>query len=104
RNRIRCLDRRIVRIPCQERYCKKTRPRQPPVSRPRVVRDIAMRSSFVWVGGGFALGVLATLFVTHQLLVQAQQTERPGNTLDNPVDVPRDLSGLSIKNPRIRVV
>jgi hypothetical protein len=36
--------------------------------------------------------------------VRGQLSERPGNSLDNPVDVPRDLSGLSIKNPRIRVV
>ncbi|HLJ93906.1 MAG TPA: di-heme oxidoredictase family protein [Gemmataceae bacterium] len=36
--------------------------------------------------------------------LHAQQTERPGNSLDHPIDVPRDLSGLSIKNPRIRVV
>jgi hypothetical protein len=36
--------------------------------------------------------------------LRAQQTERPGNSLDHPIDTPRDLSGLSIKNPRIRVV
>ena len=34
----------------------------------------------------------------------AQLGERPGNSLDNPIDMPRDLSGLSIKNPRVRVV
>src|SRR3954451_19962532 len=34
----------------------------------------------------------------------AQLGERPGNTLDNPIDRPRDLTGLSIKNPRIRIV
>jgi hypothetical protein len=34
----------------------------------------------------------------------AQLGERPGNSLDNPVDTPRDLSGCSIKNPRIRIV
>jgi len=33
-----------------------------------------------------------------------QLGERPGNSLDNPIDTPRDLSGCSIKNPRIRVV
>ncbi len=36
--------------------------------------------------------------------VHAQQSERPGNSLDNPIDSPRDISGLSIKNPRIRIV
>jgi Di-haem oxidoreductase, putative peroxidase len=34
----------------------------------------------------------------------AQQSERPGHSRDNPIDRPRDLSGLSIKNPRVRVV
>lgn len=36
--------------------------------------------------------------------VGAQLAERPGNSLDDPIDSPRDLSGLSIKNPRVRVV
>src|SRR5947209_7184913 len=35
---------------------------------------------------------------------RAQLTERPGNSLDDPVEFPHDLSGLSIKIPRIRVV
>ena len=35
---------------------------------------------------------------------QSQLSERPGHSLDNPIDAPRDLSGLSIKNPRVRVV
>jgi hypothetical protein len=35
---------------------------------------------------------------------RAQLTERPGNSRDDPADVPHDLSGLSIKIPRIRVV
>ncbi len=34
----------------------------------------------------------------------AQLGERPGNSLDDPIDHPRDLSGLSIKNPRVRIV
>lgn len=53
---------------------------------------------------GFVLGVLASAGLTHLLAVRAQQTERPGNSLDNPIDTPRDLSGLSLKNPRVRVV
>jgi hypothetical protein len=36
--------------------------------------------------------------------LSAQLGERPGNSLDNPIDIPHDLSGLSIKNPRIRIV
>src|ERR1700736_3654746 len=53
---------------------------------------------------GFVLGMLATAYLGQTLRVRAQQTERPGNSLDNPIDTPRDLSGLSIKNPRVRVV
>ncbi|HMC88954.1 MAG TPA: hypothetical protein VKI17_05380, partial [Gemmataceae bacterium] len=53
---------------------------------------------------GFLLGILATIYCTHLVKLRAQQTERPGNSKDHPIDVPRDLSGLSIKNPRVRVV
>ncbi|HMF15247.1 MAG TPA: hypothetical protein VKE94_23190, partial [Gemmataceae bacterium] len=38
------------------------------------------------------------------IYTHAQLQERPGCSFDNPIDVPRDLSGCSIKNPRIRVV
>ncbi len=37
--------------------------------------------------------------VTH-----AQLDERPGNSNDDPIDSPRDLTGLSIKTPRVRIV
>ncbi|MCC6421642.1 MAG: c-type cytochrome [Gemmataceae bacterium] len=53
---------------------------------------------------GFAAGVIATLYLGHVLGVRAQLAERPGTSLDNPIDTPRDLSGLSIKNPRVRIV
>jgi hypothetical protein len=53
---------------------------------------------------GFILGVLAALCLSQLLGLRAQQTERPGHSRDNPIDVPRDLSGFSIKNPRVRVV
>ena len=53
--------------------------------------------------------VAAYIFIVLILLavgsrVNAQLGERPGNSTDNPVDLPRDLSGLSIKNPRVRIV
>src|SRR5256885_11189999 len=63
-----------------------------------------MRKNCFWIFGGFLLGVMATVWCTHEWMAHAQQTERPGNSLDNPIDTPRDLSGLSIKIPRIRVV
>jgi hypothetical protein len=53
---------------------------------------------------GFLLGVLVSVAVSHVLSLRAQQTERPGNSRDHPIDTPRDLSGLSLKNPRVRVV
>ncbi len=56
-----------------------------------------------WIISGF-LGAVVSLFAGHVLGLYAQQTERPGNSLDHPIDTPRDLSGLSIKNPRVRVV
>src|SRR5262245_53747950 len=34
----------------------------------------------------------------------AQLTERPGNARDDPVERPHDLSGLSLKEPRVRIV
>lgn len=54
--------------------------------------------------GGFLLGILATTLFGHVLWLHAQQTERPGCSVDHPIDMPRDLSGLSIKNPRTRIV
>ncbi len=56
------------------------------------------------VVSGFLLGIVAAVCCSNLLSLRAQQTERPGNSLDHPIDVPRDLSGLSIKNPRVRVV
>lgn len=54
-----------------------------------------------WVISGLVLGITASLILSH---LWAQQTERPGNSLDNPIDVPRDLAGFSIKNPRCRII
>jgi len=53
---------------------------------------------------GFGMGILAATVFGHCWLLTAQQTERPGCSIDNPIDLPKDLSGLSIKIPRIRVI
>src|SRR6516164_2545963 len=57
------------------------------------------------------LGTVAGFAVTASLVIvgwtlhsHAQLQERPGCSFDNPIDMPRDLSGLSIKIPRVRVV
>ena len=42
------------------------------------------------------LGVAVAVYLLHQSGLHAQQSERPGHSRDNPIDVPRDLSGLSI--------
>src|SRR5271166_6109539 len=63
-----------------------------------------MGKRIIFTAGGFVAGVVVTLYLGHALAVRAQLSERPGNSRDNPIDVPRDLSGLSIKNPRTRVV
>lgn len=63
-----------------------------------------MNKRIAWTISGFVLGIAASWSLGYALWLQAQQTERPGCSQDNPIDMPRDLSGLSIKNPRIRVV
>src|SRR5262249_23938010 len=50
------------------------------------------------------VGLTALFVLLSVSRVPAQLGERPGNSMDNPIDTPRDLSGLSIKNPRIRIV
>ena len=52
----------------------------------------------------FLLGVAIVGYFLYYAGLYAQQSERPGHSRDNPIDVPRDLSGFSIKNPRVRVV
>jgi hypothetical protein len=56
-----------------------------------------------WIFAG-VLGCVGALMVVQRIGLWAQQTERPGTSRDNPAETPRDLSGLSIKNPRVRVV
>lgn len=62
-----------------------------------------MRKPILFIMVGFVLGLVASAYLSHRVLM-GQQSERPGNSYDPPIDVARDLSGLSIKNPRIRIV
>src|SRR5262245_24532621 len=71
--------------------------------RQRVNRGHAMRHR-AGLCVGFLLGILASAVFGHVFWAHAQLTERPGCATDHPIDVPRDLSGLSIKIPRVRVV
>src|SRR5262249_45856226 len=53
---------------------------------------------------GVVAGLVGCGILAHFMLVPDQQSQRPGNSRDDGVNMPRDLSGLSIKNPRVRVV
>jgi hypothetical protein len=76
----------------------------PQVHLPRALARLAsVHATALWITG-FIAGVACALYVGHSLGARAQLSERPGNSTDNPIDMPRDLSGCSIKNPRIRVV
>jgi len=66
-------------------------------------RILNVHGTALWVTG-FIAGVAAALYLGHTLGLRAQLSERPGCSTDNPIDMPRDLSGLSIKNPRVRIV
>ena len=63
-----------------------------------------MRQHVRVVLGLAAVGSLALVLYSQHTRLTAQLGERPGNSLDNPIDTPRDLSGCSIKNPRVRIV
>ncbi|MCI0378225.1 MAG: hypothetical protein L0215_11515 [Gemmataceae bacterium] len=63
-----------------------------------------MKKQTIWLCCGFALGVGAALYLGHALGLRAQLSERPGNSLSPPIEMPHDLSGLSVKNPHVRVV
>jgi hypothetical protein len=63
-----------------------------------------MAKRIALVGAALAAGVLALGYWGGAFRLRAQQTERPGHSRDDPAEVPHDLSGLSIKNPRCRVV
>src|SRR5262245_27599574 len=66
-----------------------------------ITTDITMRDP---LGRMLVLLLVATAVSLLGSGLWAQLGERPGNSQDNPIDVPKDLSGLSIKNPRVRVV
>ena len=63
-----------------------------------------MGKQLAWSMVGFIGGVAGAAYLAGSIALLAQQTERPGNSRDHPIETPRDLSGLSIKNPRCRVV
>ncbi|MBX9681952.1 MAG: hypothetical protein K2X38_24610 [Gemmataceae bacterium] len=64
-----------------------------------------MKIRLLWIVFGIGIGIAATFYLTRTRdAVIAQQSERPGNSIDPPIEMPHDLSGLSIKNPRIRIV
>ena len=63
-----------------------------------------MKTRLLWIAVGVGIGLVSALYLSRSRDVVAQQSERPGNSIDPPIEMPHDLSGLSIKNPRVRVV
>src|SRR5215813_4726970 len=63
-----------------------------------------MNKRIVLLAGVAGLALALAVLWTGRPRLVAQLDERPGNSTDNPIDTPRDLSGCSIKNPRIRIV
>src|SRR5262245_45019067 len=63
-----------------------------------------MKKRLLWTVCGCAAGVAAVCYLGYVLHTGAQQSERPGNSLSSPIDMPKDLSGLSIKYPRTRII
>src|SRR6516165_2164963 len=60
-------------------------------------------STALWLSG-FVAGCACALYLGHTLGLRAQLSERPGCSTDHPIEFPHDLSGFSIKTPRVRVV
>ena len=63
-----------------------------------------MRWWSIFACAGLLVLSCATAAILSTSLARADMTERPGNSLDDPIDSPHDLTGLSIKTPRVRVV
>src|SRR5690606_14964122 len=79
-------------------------PRPPNACATGSILEYTMGKRFVVSISSFVAGIAATLFLGYSLGVFAQLSERPGYSLSPPIESPKDLSGLSIKNPRIRIV
>jgi hypothetical protein len=71
---------------------------------PGRIRDVLCLRGTALAITGFIVGMAVALYLGHGVGVQAQLSERPGCSIDNPFAVPLDLTGCSIKNPRIRIV
>jgi di-heme oxidoreductase (putative peroxidase) len=57
----------------------------------------------LWIAGVVLVPVLGLALQSEPVRLE-YRTERPGGSRDDPVVAPRDLSGRSIKTPRVRVV
>src|SRR5262249_55213381 len=66
--------------------CRRPAPPCPPFCHRR--RELARGNRLYFTVSGFIAGVALTAYLGHVLGARAQLAERPGNSLDNPVDVP----------------
>src|SRR5687768_15520654 len=60
------------------------------------------RSTACWVAAALLVPVVAVATQDEPRL--EYRTERPGGSRDDPIAAPRDLSGRSVKTPRVRVL
>jgi hypothetical protein len=57
----------------------------------------------VWAAAAILVPVVALATVEPELRLE-YRTERPGGGADDPIVAPRDLSGRSVKTPRVRII
>ncbi|HTE17576.1 MAG TPA: hypothetical protein VK689_04245, partial [Armatimonadota bacterium] len=65
-------------------------------------RSFASPARFLWAAAALLLPVMALAMQDASLRLE-YRTERPGGSRDDPITAPRDLSGRSIKTPRVRI-
>ena len=70
----------------------------------RVIRPVATPAVGPVASASIAAPEVATPTPTALRRRLRSGTERPGNSADDPVRRPRDLSGRSVKTPRVRAV
>src|SRR5205085_4520097 len=66
--------------------------------------SVPMKKPRTWLALAVAAASAVLLHQAFHPATRAQLGERPGNSLDDPAVTPCDLSGLSIKIPRVRVI
>ena len=66
--------------------------------------DSTMKKRTFRILFGFIVGLVVSCSFGYLVSVRGQLSERPGHSISHPIKSPKDLSGLSLKNPRIRII